>query len=248
MRSGVSPLESRAREISSFLKKPLSEVLIRLYKGFAYQHECIRLDFKLANPQTDEELLQWYRKTEEYIWELTAYHSDPGFNYSGMVKGIVERLATFDTIRRVLCLGDGIGDLTLALHRAGFKAVYHDLANSRTAAFARFRFERHGVAEEIRLSMNTGWEPHLRSQAYDAVISLDFLEHVTDVEGWVHAIYEAIRPGGVLVAQNAFNIGSGPEGSIPCHLARNDRYEKDWDPLLESLHFIQLSSNWYRRP
>jgi hypothetical protein len=63
----------------------------------------------------------------------------------------------------------------------------------------------------------------------------------------VRGIYAALRPGGWLMCQNAFACGSGPDGSIPMHLARNDRFEKDWDPLLLSIGFVQESSNWYRK-
>jgi hypothetical protein len=49
--------------------------------------------------------------------------------------------------------------------------------------------------------------------------------------------------------QNAFACGSGPEGSIPMHLARNDRFEKDWTPLMIEQGFEQEgTSNWYRTP
>ena len=97
------------------------------------------------------------------------------------------------------------------------------------------------------MNLTAGWEPSLGS-GWDSIVSLDFLEHCTDVEAWVRAIYAALKPGGWLVAQNAFACGSGPDGAIPQHLARNDRFEKDWDPLLFSLGFTQLCSNWYQKP
>jgi hypothetical protein len=82
---------------------------------------------------------------------------------------------------------------------------------------------------------------------YDAVVSLDFLEHVTDVEAWACAIRDVLQPGGWLMAQNAFGIGSGPDGSIPCHLSRNDRYETEWGELMRSLQMAADGSNWWRR-
>ncbi len=71
---------------------------------------------------------------------------------------------------------------------------------------------------------------------------------MTSVETWVEAIFKALKPGGLLSSQNAFNCGSGDDGSIPMHLKRNDRFEFDWDPLLEVIGFRQLSSNWYQKP
>lgn len=235
----------RARDIALFLGITYEQAVARLCKGFAFQHAEVAADFRRANPQTDERLLEWYGTTEAYLWELSAYHADAGWNYSGTCRGIGDRLESAGA-RRVLCLGDGIGDLTLALHRRGFEAVYHDLAGSRTAEFAAFRFWRH-TGQAMPCHLTETWQPMNGARApYDAVVSLDFLEHVTDVSAWVQAIKRVLTPGGYFCAQNAFGIGSEPGGSLPMHLSRNDRYAQEWDPLLASLGFRQESSNWYR--
>ena len=235
----------RAREIALFLGLTYEQTVSRLCKGFAHQHAEVAADFRRVNPQTDERLLEWYGMTDAYIWELSAYHADPGWNYDGTCRGIGDRLESAGA-RRVLCLGDGIGDLTLALHRRGFEAVYHDLAGSRTAEFAAFRFWRHS-GQAMPCHLTETWQPMNGARApYDAVVSLDFLEHVTDVSAWVQAIKRVLTPGGYFCAQNAFGIGSEPGGSLPMHLSRNDRYVQEWDPLLAALGFRQESSNWYR--
>jgi len=254
-------VRQRAKEIALFLRKTERECLEKLQQGFGVLHAAVRDDFNISLHPTgnqfsslvrvfsdpDRRLLQWYRSTESYIWELSAYHCDPGFNYSGMCKGIVDRLKT-ENCSRVLCLGDGIGDLSMALSKI-MPAYYNDLSESRTAAFAKFRFWMYGVGNVISDHQSDGWEPpDLWSNHFGAIASLDFLEHVTDVESWVREIYKCLKPGGLFCAQNAFNMGSGPQGSIPMHLSRNDHWEKDWDPFLASLGFLQESSNWYRKP
>jgi len=156
-----------------------------------------------------------------------------------------------------LCLGDGIGDLSMILHKSGAAPTYHDLENSLTADFARFRFWMYGMS--IVESLSPGWEPGVWHDfeswisgkphpQFHAIVALDFLEHVPNVEDWVEFIWASLAPNGLFCAQNAFNMGSGPTGSIPMHLSRNDHWEKDWDPLLFSLGFVQESSNWYRKP
>lgn len=236
----------RARESALFLGMREDDAYGRLGKGFGFQHAEVTADFRQSDPKTDDALLDWYRRTEAYIWELSAYHTDPGWNYMGMCGGIAERLRASGA-KRVLCLGDGIGDCTLSLCRAGFEAVYHDLAGSRTAEFAAFRFWRH-TGQPLPVHLTQDWQPvNGNRQPYDAVVSLDFLEHVTDVPAWAGAVKQILAPGGLFCAQNAFAIGSGPDGSLPMHLARNDRFERDWDPLLAGLGFQQLSSQWYQR-
>lgn len=239
-------VEQRAREIAIFTRKPESECLAMLNLGFGKLHQAVAEDFRMCAPQSDDDLLEWYRETEAYIWELSAYHCDPGFNYAGMCSGVAEKMRSIGA-KRVLCLGDGIGDLTLSLLRAGFDATYHDLAGSRTAAFARTRFEMYWP--DFTAHCTGQWNPEVLVSPlkYDAVVSLDFLEHVTDLPAWTEAIRQCLKPGGLLFSQNAFACGSGPDGSIPMHLARNDRWEKDWDPHLASIGFVQETSNCYRR-
>lgn len=234
----------RARELSIFLGKPLFDCYLRLAKGFGPLHEAVRQDWLRANPVSDDDILHWYRTTESYLWELSAYHADPGWNYrQGTCRGIIDHLLTAGA-RRVLCLGDGIGDLTLWSRQAGLDAVYHDLADSRTALFARSRYLMY-TGGDLPCDMTPGWHPRFDCGPYDAIASLDFLEHVTDVPAWARAIHAALKPGGLLVAQNAFGIGS--EGAIPCHLPRNDRFEKDWTPLLLSLGFTHEGSIWWKK-
>lgn len=241
----------RAAEIASFFDIPVGEAERRLSHGFEYQHARVNEDFRRVNPQTDEQLLDWYRTTEEYIWELTAYHIAPGCGYMDLCNAIADRLQG-EGAERVLCLGDGIGDLTIQLDAFGLDSVYHDLDNSRTSEFFKHRADA-----IIPTDMTPGWTPYFHRAPFDAVVSLDFMEHVTDVPGWCEAIYESLRPGGIFVAQNAFDCGSGLNGSIPMHLDRNDRYAHAtpetngralWDHLLFSLGFQQLTSNWYKRP
>jgi 2-polyprenyl-3-methyl-5-hydroxy-6-metoxy-1,4-benzoquinol methylase len=252
LKSDMTDLTDCAREIAAFLGRSEAECLARLQLGFGYQHKRVNDDFRRVNPRTEAELLDWYRTTEEYIWELSAYHADPGFNYSGMCAGIAERLKA-EGMRTVLCLGDGIGDLTLTLARAGFEAWYHDLHDSQTMAFAQSRFAMYGV--DFRYLATPDFDPAIviggegdDARPFDAVVSLDYLEHVVNVDLWVEAIFETLMPGGIFVAQNAFNIGSGKDGSIPMHLDINDRYEKEWDALLFALGFTQMGPQWYRKP
>ena len=239
-------MEDRAIELALFFGITLDQAKGKLGEGFGALHNAVADDFRKANPQGDDALLNWYRTTEAYIWELSAYHDDAGFNYTGMCRGIVERLKVEPGCQKVLALGDGIGDLTLALHEGGFDAVYHDLDISRTAAYAAFRHWRKKGTQLVTDSSNA-WTMPIGCE-YDAICSLDFLEHVPNVEEWVRAVFAALKPGGLFCAQNAFACGSGPCGSIPMHLAVNDRFEKDWDPLLTAIGFEQISSNWYRRP
>lgn len=240
-------IEELATEISLYLGLPRASALVRLQSGFGTLHNAVTEDFKRANPRTDDELLAWYRATEAYIWELAAYHCDGGFNYAGMCKGIADRLKQIPGCPRVLVLGDGIGTMTIALKQAGIDATYHDLAGSKTAGFAALRYWRR-IGEMMPQLLTAGWAPELGPPAqFDAVVSADFFEHVTDVPAWTAAAQSVLKPGGVMLAQNAFAIGSGDHGSMPMHLARNDRYESEWRGLLLGSGWSDAQGNWWAK-
>lgn len=235
-------LAERAKEIEDFLGCDGAEE--RLAKGFHHQHALVADSFRAARVVDDVDLLRWYRETTTYIWELSAYHGDDRFNYGGMCDGIVAR---FQPGEEVLALGDGIGDLTIALQDAGISAYYHDLESSRTAGFAEHRFTSHYKDTTVPgLWLTDGWDPELGEMEWDGIVALDFMEHLTDVEGWVRAIHEGLRPGGKFMAQNAFGIGDDEhEGSIPMHLVRNNRFVYEWPALLTDVGFEHEIAEWW---
>jgi 2-polyprenyl-3-methyl-5-hydroxy-6-metoxy-1,4-benzoquinol methylase len=233
-------LLDRASEISTFLDVTFLHARNRLEQGFHYNHHLVAEDFIKANVDVNDpvSLLNWYRRTDAYIWELSAYHLDPGFNYSGMCEGISLGLKAHNK-KDVLSLGDGIGDLTIRMHQDGLSPTYNDLKGSHTAGLAQFRFELN-CDQPIKTLYTEGWTPSLGENTFDAVVALDFFEHVVNVDEWALAVYKALRVGGVFIAQNAFAIGDAEHGnSIPMHLSINNKYEKDWDPMLGSIGFIR---------
>lgn len=238
-------ISERAREIALFFGIAEYEAERTLSRGFLALHNQVRASWNRANPQTETDILNWYRTTTDYIWELSAYHCDVKYNYPGFCHGVLQRL--FDKqVQRVLCLGDGIGDLTWYLRVNGIDAVFHDLAGSQTAAFAQFAYWKR-TGEALPCMMTDSFAPHIHGK-WDAILAIDFLEHLPNVREWVTAIRGSLNPGGLFVAQNAFGIGSGKHGSIPCHLSINDEFVHTWDDLLKQAGFAQESPQWYRVP
>lgn len=236
-------IEDRATEISAFLGMSYDEVFERLSAGFHYNHALVAEDFTSfgADVDDDESLLAWYRNTDAYIYELTAYHLQDGFNYSGMCDGIAQHLSNAGK-PDVLTLGDGVGDLTIRLAREGLNPTYHDLAGSLTWRFAEFRFKKEDV--RCHYMLTSSFTPKLEGE-YDAVVALDFLEHVVNVAEWVQQVYEVLRPGGIFLAQNAFGIGDVEHGnSIPMHLAVNNKYVEQWNSLVETIGFADQGNGW----
>lgn len=244
----MTDLEQRVYEIARFLGVPEESVHFRLTQGFHYNHALVAGDFNDTNTNVNdpESLLNWYRTTDAYIYELSAYHLDDRFNYSGMCDGVAQHLKALGK-KKALALGDGIGDLSLRIAQERIAATYHDLEGSLTAGYARFRHQTQN-AKIDELFTNT-FDPALGSRKFDAVISLDFMEHVVNVEEWVAAIFKTLKKGGIFMAQNAFGIGDlEHEGSIPMHLSVNNRFVDDWEPLLVEIGFVSMNNGWWEKP
>lgn len=242
-------IEQIANDISIFLNKDLNDVKSRLLKGFHENHRLVAEDFTKNNTDVNnsESLLSWYRKTDSYIWELSSYHLDGGFNYAGMCQGISDGL-TATGRNKVLVLGDGIGTLSMCLSNNGIDVTYHDLENSQTSNFAQHRFKSAGL--DIKTHFTDSWNPSLGQVKYDAIVALDFFEHLVNVDDWVKAVYAALSGNGAFIAQNAFAIGDAEHGnSIPMHLSINNKYEKEWPELLLNTGFVlHENKTWWIKP
>lgn len=238
----------RAFELSLFFGISEKAARERLALGFFPAHHDVAEDFREHDTDVndDESLLSWYLQTDKYIWELSAYHLDVGFNYSGMCDGITTRLYN-ETKNKVLCMGDGIGDLTMDCHEAGLMPTYHDLDGSLTAQFAQFRFALNIGHVEVHLT--DSWTPPMPdNNHYDCVVALDFFEHLVNVDEWAQATYDMLASGGYFMAQNAFAIGDAEHGdSIPMHLSANNKYAKEWGSLLQGLGFTHVVAEWWQK-
>lgn len=246
-------LKTQVKNIAKFLNVTEDYAESRLGKGFHYNHQEVAQDFKDAKADVNnpDSLLSWYRNTEAYIWELSAYHLDPGFNYAGMCEGI--SLGLFNSNKKnVLNIGDGIGTLSITMAEAGLQPTYHDLKNSKTAGFAKLRFTQGEIYRNYNIEtlFTDNFEPSLGFDCFDAVVALDFLEHVVNVEEWARAVFQCLKKDGVFIAQNAFACGDAEHGnSIPMHLSINNKYETEWLPMLTKIGFISHpNNNWLIKP
>jgi len=238
--------QTRAREISDFLNISYEHAFDRLKRGFHHNHALVAKDFIYAGADVNDNdsLLGWYKTTDAYIWELSAYHLEPAFNYAGMCEGI--SLGMKNTNRtNILNLGDGVGTLSIRMAEDGLIPTYHDLEGSLTASFAQSVFESNNL--DVKTRFTSDWEPNLGSRMYDGVIALDFFEHLVNVEDWVRAVHKCLKKGGAFIAQNAFGIGDAEHGnSIPMHLSVNNKYTEEWDPFLRGVGFEQnVDNGWW---
>jgi len=162
-------------------------------------------------PRTPEEILNFYRSTDLYIWDLMQWHaSNARRPYWEALAYVTEHHPAAAGWGRVCDFGCGIGTDGLFLASYGYAVTLVDV-DSAVLRFARHRFERRGLKAAFIESQSA--LPELRG-TYDVVVCFDVFEHLPDPLEAVRRLVGALRDGGLLVQQGSFGDG----GDHPCHL------------------------------
>jgi 2-polyprenyl-6-hydroxyphenyl methylase/3-demethylubiquinone-9 3-methyltransferase len=97
---------------------------------------------------------------------------------------------------RLLDAGCGAGLVAEPMARLGADVIGVD-ASERNVAIARLHAEQSGLAIDYRHALPE--DLHADDSAFDIVLSLEVIEHVSDVTAFLNAIGRLVKPGGVLV-------------------------------------------------
>lgn len=149
----------------------------------------------------------------------------------------------------VLDCGGGIGDTTLAFAANGVPVTYVDFPGV-CADFARFRRERHGCAERVRILTPAEFRDHPPG-SFGMVVSIDVLEHLENPPAHAWRYRELLQPGGHLFVTAYFR--HSPRN--PDHLPENDGLHRVFggEPktarrsVLTNLGFRRRRWYWYVR-
>ena len=95
----------------------------------------------------------------------------------------------------LLDVGCGGGLLSEPLARMGFTVTGID-AGEKNVAMARLHAEQSGLAIDYRNSTPEDLEPSL---AFDVVLSMEVVEHVTDVGVFLEQAAQRLKPGGIFM-------------------------------------------------
>lgn len=130
--------------------------------------------------------------------------------------------------KRILDVGCGGGIFTEALARAGAQVVAFD-ASERSLQAAREHAHQGGLRIDYRIALAEDFRP---DGTFDAVMAVDVLEHVEDVDATVAMAARALKPGGVfgflthnqtlaafeeLIWQGEYQVGFIPKGNHDFH-------------------------------
>ena len=133
--------------------------------------------------------------TREFVWEGAEVPEAHGYLVSPTVKVLREQDA-----RAVLDLGCGNGSFSALLQSQNFHVVGCDASASGIALARRAHptvdFFEHDISNPLPASFEG---------AYDAVVSLEVVEHLMQPRHLGASAYSALRPGGVLIMSTPYH-------------------------------------------
>ena len=152
-------------------------------------------EWEAAPRDTEAGLADFYNSVESWSYDLLwyAYLQSVGYGYPESVIA-ADRVGTPTGRARLLDLGSGVGVTAQMFASLGYEVTLADISKP-LLEFARWRLERHGVAAEYLLL------PHdLPRAGYDLITALDVMVHVPDIDDTAADLHDALRTGGLLVA------------------------------------------------
>lgn len=126
--------------------------------------------------------------------------SEPGHADAYIGEAVMRRLKGVPAGGRVLDAGCGNGHFTNRLSVAGFDAMGIDLAGSgidlANKSFTGLRFATASVYDDLL---------KLFGHKFDAVVSLEVIEHLYDPRAFLRRIRECLKPGGTLILSTPYH-------------------------------------------
>ncbi|OEU83449.1 MAG: hypothetical protein BA873_00010 [Desulfobulbaceae bacterium C00003063] len=180
----------------------------------------------------------FYAQTYSYILELTAanHQIETLFNYTVIID-LIKRLG----VKQIFDYGAGIGTFNILANWYGIEGTYADLP-SETMNYARQRFSD----LRIRIPMlELDPREYELPQDIDCVICTEVLEHIYEPEKLTKAIYESLRPKGLLIISESFDYIDDFCTHLPKHKGKGG---KKFLEFLRQMGFVQLNVSYNIHP
>ncbi|HSM57650.1 MAG TPA: methyltransferase domain-containing protein [Candidatus Sulfomarinibacteraceae bacterium] len=200
------------------------------------------LRFGVTAHRYDKQMERLYQEGEGFIFETLIFWARP--NRRKWSQEALERLHRYARNNgvpagkvRLLMLGDGSGNDSLFLAKHGFAVDYYDVPGSKIFEFATRRFEAYGLlGNKINLIADL---PSCLTGKYDAVLSFEVLEHLSEPRAAIGQMAAALKPKGIALVTEDFG---DLQDYLPTHLEATSKYF-GLTPFLFLRHGLRLT--WY---
>jgi SAM-dependent methyltransferase len=200
-------LESLTSEVAAFYNISEEEARNRMVANWE-QRDKIMLG-TLPKNQTTEKLRDYYTDQEHGIYDSMYWHSLRPNRWALHSVAALFQLLQYTEGRRVFEFGHGVGSTGILLARHGFDVTLGDISRNYRA-FSEYRLRLRGLEGRFMDLTQSDPEPN----TYDAVVSLDVIEHIPKPMPEIKKLYDCLKPGGVM----ALNICFGHDPGNPEHV------------------------------
>ena len=156
----------------------------------------------VAFHEWSDALEAFYSETDAFLFELAVWNSN--LHKRRMRRWIARHLARGGVSKRVLMMGDGIGADSAHLSLCGHRVTFFELPGLSFEA-ARRVIDLNGTRAEL-IDDAGALDKAADGDGYDAVISLDVLEHVPDPAHELGRLRGMLAPGGSLYVHAPFYL------------------------------------------
>ncbi len=224
-------IEKLVKDIADFLQEDPNLVYEKIEREIFNKGSIVAEAWKKFAPRTIEEIGDFYRKTDAYLYELLIDHQK---DYRREIRRrILERLAIYNA-KTVLDYGGGVGLDSTAMSKAGMDVTFYEM-NGITLKFAKMNFAREKCTVQIRNSVN-----EIAPNSFDSVICIEVLEHVPNPPAVIADIHRLLKMGGIALITESFEDGNDRYAS---HLAGNKKYAGKIFKMME-LQGFALTARW----
>jgi ubiquinone/menaquinone biosynthesis C-methylase UbiE len=188
--TGKTLEQTLAEELAEYFGTTVDYVIEFWY----YSTERLKQEWEAQNPQSEEEVIEFYNKNTTYIYELSFWHT------LHMNLGLIENvrsleLATSRSGRTYLDFGGGTGSNIILFGKHGFQCTLADVS-STILDFAKWRLKKRNIKCEIIDLKEQG----LPDNFYDFVTAVEVLEHSANPLQVMETIVKATRQKGLITA------------------------------------------------
>ncbi len=196
------------RELARYLEVDVEEVEKRFS---ADPMKALAEKWNKDAPASSEEVDEFYRSSEDYLYDLTLWNMTPQFKFH------IDPLMNYQR-KKILDFGGGIGSLSIALAMRHNNLVYCDI-NPILRAFASQRFEDRLLDIKIEESLDD-----VKNAGFDIIAAVDVLEHIHSdaLEGVLQKFYDLLKPGGFLYHRSCF----GCDPNHPMHYDHSQLFRR----------------------
>lgn len=186
-------------EISHYTGEDHHAVMSKVLNGTRLMAD----EWNASNPQTEKEILDFYRFSRSQIYGMVGYNYFNPSRYLLSVK-IAEKCRG-----RVLDFGAGVGDNLIRLWERGLRSLTHADFAGYTRGFAAQRYAARGMKIELISS-------HELEGLFDCIICLDVVEHAFNPAAMLTQLASCLVSGGKIF----LNVHFGRAEDHPMHFDR----------------------------